>query len=90
MDLVAVEADLLVQVVDRPVHAGAGETCLADLLEDSLICPFAGAHHRRENQDAAPFRQPLDGVHNFLGGLFDHLPPADGAVGDADPGEEQA
>ncbi len=46
MLLVAVEVDLVVEAIDLSVYAGAGETGLADLLEDGLVRPFAGAHQR--------------------------------------------
>ena len=36
------------------------------------------------------FGQLLDGIHDLLGGLLDHLPSADGAVRDADTREKQA
>ncbi len=87
---VAIQFDLIVQRMDGSIHAGAGEACLADLLEHGLIRPFAGAHERGENQDAHAFRELLDLVHDLLRGLLDHFPPADGTVRDAGAGEQQA
>jgi hypothetical protein len=41
---VTVQSDLIIQAVHLSVYTSAGEPCLADLLENSLIGPFAGAH----------------------------------------------
>jgi hypothetical protein len=88
--LVTIELNLVIQADDRAVHTGADETRLADLLEDSLVGPLAATHDRRQEQDAGAVRKGLHAIHDLLGGLLDHLPPADGAVRDAHPRVEQA
>ena len=86
---VAVQADLIVQRVDRAIHAGAGEPSLADLLENGLVRAFAGTHQWGQDQHPGPIGQSLDPVHDLLRRLFDHFPTADGAVRDAGAGEQQ-
>src|SRR5690349_10382334 len=87
---VAVQCDLVVQAVDLTIHAGAGETGLADLLEDGLVCPFTGTYQGSEDQDAAPIGEVLDLVHDLLRRLFDDFPSADGTVRDAGAGEQES
>ena len=80
MDLVAVEGDLIFEVKNLSIHAGAHETGFADLFKNSLVSTLAAAHQGSQNQNAAAFRQGFNGFYDLLGGLFNHLAPADGAV----------
>ncbi len=89
MLFVTVEFDFVIQADDFAIHPRAHEPGLADFLEDGLVGSLTRAHHRREDQDARAFVESFDGLHNFLGRLFDHLASADRAVRRADAGVQQ-
>src|SRR5665648_752711 len=89
MDLVTVDVDLIFQVEDLAIDAGAHEAGFADLFKDSLVGTFAAAHQRSQHKDAAAFRQGFDGFNDLLGGLFGNLAPADGAVRNADARKQE-
>jgi len=88
--LVAIQLDVLVDIMNRPVDPHANKPGLADVLEDLLMAPFAVLDHRGQNLDAATGRQRQDAIDDLLGALGHHFLPADRAVGDADAGVQQA
>ncbi len=88
--LVAVELDLLVDVVDLAVDTDADEAQLAHIFEDLLVLALAVLDQGRQEQDAAAFRHLLDGLDDLAHGLLVDLAAAAGAVGDADAGVEEA
>jgi len=53
--------------MDGAIDAGTYETSLADLLQDGLVSAFPPAHERREDEQAAGFRQCGNHIHNLLG-----------------------
>jgi len=87
---VAVQLDFVVEREHFAIHARAHKAGLADFLQYCLVGAFPFAHHRRQDQEAAAFRQREDGIHDFLRGLALDRPAADRAVGNAHAGEQQA
>ena len=87
---VTVQLDLLVQVANLTVHAGADKAGLADLFKHALVVSFAVAYQRREDQDAAAGGHVYDGVDDLLRALPFDRAAAVGTVGDSDPRIEQA
>src|SRR5687767_4928390 len=60
MLLIAIQADFIIEAMNVTIHAGARETRLADLLEDCLVRPLAGAHQRRKDEDTCSIGKLLD------------------------------
>ena len=90
VDLVAVQCDLIVNGIDCAVNAYADESGLADIFQNGLIGPFAGAYDGCHHHDAGPVRKGCDGIGDLFGRLFGDFPSADRAVGNADAGKHQA
>ncbi len=88
--LVLVEVDGLVEVVDLAVDAHADESGAAGVLEDAVVLALAVLNHGREQHEAVARRQLEDGVDDLLHRLALDEAAADGAVGPAGAGEEQA
>ena len=87
---VFLQLDLLVQVVDKAVHPGTDKAGLPGGPELLLMLALAPPDHRRQHLDAGFLRQGQHPVHDLVDSLLLDLPAADGAVGDADAGVEQA
>src|SRR5690606_19772906 len=83
MLFITVEFDLFVERMDSSIHAGTGETCFADLLEDGLVCAFTSAYQRGEDQDACAIGKILEVIHDLFVRLLDHDASAHGTMGDA-------
>ena len=93
---VAVELDLLLELVHLTVHAGAHETLLQVPLEQVFVGALAVLHQRREQQDAdfrggvLRGRKRRDGVHDFLHGLAAQTLSGGGTARMAHAREQQA
>ncbi len=81
---------VLAEVIKVPVnpHPHIAGTARAVQLLDVLA--LAAPHNRRQNLDAGLFRQLHYPVHHLVHRLLGDLSPADGAVGNAYPGVQQA
>jgi hypothetical protein len=88
--LVALERDLLAQLVRRAVHADAREPLLADVLQQPLVLALAAAHDGAQDQQSRARGHALDLVGHLLDRLLLDLASADRAVRPADPGVEEA
>ena len=90
MLLVLFEGDLLLQLVEVPIHPHPGVAGTAGVLKDlgvlALLPPDDGGHHL----DAGALRQGHHLVNDLVDGLLVDLLPAIGAVGGTHPGPEQA
>ncbi len=82
------------QVVGQPhdlaVDAGADEAALEHVGEEVLVLALLPADHRRQDQEARPFRQGEDAGDDLLARLGGDGPAALGAVPLADAGVEDA
>ena len=90
MLLVLLQLDLLVQLVQIPVHPGPDVAGPLGVLKDlgvlTLLAPDDGGHHL----DAGALRQREDLIDDLVNGLLANLLAALGAVGGAHPGPQQA
>ena len=88
--LVLLQLDLLVQLVQIPVHPGPDVAGPLGVLKDlgvlTLLAPDDGGHHL----DAGALRQREDLIDDLVNGLLANLLAALGAVGGAHPGPQQA
>ena len=90
MLLVLLQLDLFRQLVEAAVHPGPDIAGLPGVLKDLGVLPLPGADHRGQDLDAAALRQLQHLVDDLVDGLLADLLAADGAVGGAHPGPEEA
>ena len=90
--LVAGQVDLgpVGQLERHAVDPDPGEALLGQVVEQGAVLALAAPHHRGHDLEAGPLGQLEHPVDDLLGGLARHGPPADGAVGMADAGVQQA
>ena len=87
---VLVERDLVAKLVHRAIDAHPHETIGLQLTKFLAIFALAPAHQRRQQQQAAAFRQFENPLNYLLDALRGDLLTAGGAVHPADPGKQQA
>ena len=87
---VLLQRDILRQLVEVPVHAGADVAAAAGVLQHLGVFTLAAPHHRRHHLDAGTLRQGHDLVDDLVHRLLADLPAALGAVGHAHPRPQQA
>ncbi len=85
-----VEGDLLVEILQLPVHANADEPGLLRAGQHLLVLALAVAHERRHDHQPGVSREVVELVDDLLHRLPRDLAPADGAVHAADASEEEA
>jgi len=90
VDFVAIQRYFILQAHHLPIHPHADKPGFADFLKDSLVSPLAPTDNGSKDQQPCTIREVKQQVHNFLCRLFDHLTPADRAVGNAHPGKQEA
>ena len=88
--LVLLQLDLLVQLVQAPVHPGPDVAGALGVLEDLGVLALLAPDDRGHHLDAGALRQGEDLVDDLVDGLLLDLPAALGAVGGAHPGPQQA
>ena len=88
--LVAVQVDIVVDVVHLAVDAHAHEPGLADVLEDAFVAALAVLDDRRQYLDAPLRGHAQHGVDDLLRALGLDFLAAHRAVGNANPGVQQA
>ena len=88
--LVLLQLDLLRQLVEGAIHPHPDIAGLPGVLEDLLVLALPGPDHRGQDLDTAALRQGQDLVDDLVDGLLADLLAADGAVGGAHPGPQQA
>ena len=87
---VLLQRDILRQLVEVPVHAGADVAAAAGVLQHLGVFTLAAPHHRRHHLDAGTLRQGHDLVDDLVHRLLADLPAALGAMGHAHPRPQQA
>src|SRR5262245_2490567 len=85
-----VEAQLVGEADEPPVHPGADVAALEHVREEVLEFPLLSANDRGENEEARLRRQGQDAVNYLLAGLGGDRPAAVGAMSLADSGVEHA
>ncbi len=85
-----VELDRIVELAHLAVDLHPREALAAQLLEQLPVLALAAAHDRREHHEPRALVQRHDVVDDLLRRLPLDRPPADVAVGPADPRPEQA
>ena len=88
--VVAVELQLVGQLLDFAVDPRADETAPHEVLEESGELALAAPHHRCQHLEASAFGKLQDLVDDLLWRLPSDGPPALVAVGPPDAGIEQA
>ena len=79
------QLDVLVQLVQLSVHAGADIAGAAGVLQHLGVLALAAPHHRRHDLDPGALRQRHDLIDDLVDGLLADLLAALGAVGYAHP-----
>ena len=90
MLFVLLQLDLLGQVIGDAVHPAADIAGAAGVLEDLGVLPLLPPDHRGHHLDAGGLGQGQDLVDDLVDGLLLDFLAADGAVGGAHPGPQQA
>ena len=80
----------MIEIGDDAVYAGTNETVGDQFTEDMLVFPLAIGHDRRQQHDAATFRQFGHLVDHLADGLGVQRAAVPGAARLADAGEEQS
>ncbi|OPY84786.1 MAG: hypothetical protein A4E72_02096 [Syntrophus sp. PtaU1.Bin208] len=87
---VLVQPDLFLKFPDLSVHPDPDVALPLQLFEFLLEFPFFPANDRRQDDQPGFFRKIQDRLHHGIDLLGADFPAADGTVGNADPGEEEA
>ncbi len=83
------ERDRLVQIPDLAIDPRANEPSSPDLVEDTLMLPLAIRDKRGQDHQPGSLREGLNLRGHLLHRLLGDRPSAGGAVGMADPGEQE-
>jgi len=86
---VFLQLDVLVQLVEVPVHPGPDIAGALGVLEHLGVLALLAPDHRRHHLDTGALRQGKDLVNDLVDGLLADLLAALGAVGRAHPGPEE-
>ena len=86
---VQIQVVQFIQHVDGTIDPYPHEAGLSGGFEHVFVLPFFASYLGRQQQDAAALRQRQNGVGDLLHRLLFHGPPALGAVGRSQPGEQQ-
>ena len=83
--LVPVKFDFIVHVVHVPIDAHPHEACFAHVFKSGSVMSLSVFDERGEHLESGTRGQLQHRIHDLLGALPGHFPPARWTVGDANP-----